>query len=193
MTTGATYTMPSAAASLNAAAAQISKARPSNGHRSTVATRFHNTSSPTSSVHAAASAGRSLNSARWSNRGLHTPSARATGLMPRSGLLRAVRLDMLGKAGDRSENALVVGIIGAELNAVLLGDGERKLEQINRVQTQAVAVQADLRISLFGRHIHIQRLDHPCCMFRLYRRLRAHTTSVICNAAGRVTGEGRQV
>ena len=53
----------------------------------------------------------------------------------------------------------VVGVIGAELKTVGLGDRHRNLQDVDRVETQSLAIQWCGGIDLRGRHFQVERFD----------------------------------
>jgi hypothetical protein len=52
--------------------------------------------------------------------------------------------DVLGEARQRFEDAHVVLVVGAHLEAVALRDDERDLEDVDRVEAEALAVERRL-------------------------------------------------
>src|SRR6187551_993190 len=67
--------------------------------------------------------------------------------------------DVLGEARQRFEDAHVVLVVGAHLEAVSLRDDERDLEDVDRVEAEALAVQRRLGIDRFGGDVEVQGLD----------------------------------
>jgi hypothetical protein len=58
--------------------------------------------------------------------------------------------DVLRETRQRAEDAHVVFVVGAELEAVALRDDERDLEDVDRVEAQALAVERRLGIDRVG-------------------------------------------
>src|SRR5499426_3850081 len=65
---------------------------------------------------------------------------------PRS--LRASRLHVRVQAPQRAEDLVVVGVVRPKLDAVRLGDRERHLEDVDRVETEALAVERRVGLDL---------------------------------------------
>src|ERR1700704_898296 len=74
-------------------------------------------------------------------------------------LLSPVRGDVVGELAQRAEDALVLLAVGAQLHAVLLGYDQRDFQDVDRVQSQALAVQGRVRSDVGGRDIQVQGLD----------------------------------
>src|SRR5256885_12606950 len=55
--------------------------------------------------------------------------------------------------------SLVLLAVGAQLHAVAFGHHERDLQDVDRVQAQALAEEWLRRIDVRGRHVQVQRLD----------------------------------
>src|SRR5581483_1348176 len=93
------------------------------------------------------------------------PTTSATSSSTRSAPPTRVRslgplpLDMLVEAAKRTEDRDVVAVIGADLYAVLPGDRKRDFQDVDRIQTQSVAVQGRLRVDLLDGGFEIQRGD----------------------------------
>src|SRR5688572_7313986 len=51
-------------------------------------------------------------------------------------LLLALARDMRAQSAQRGENALVLRVVGAQLEAVLAADRQRDLEQVDRVEPE---------------------------------------------------------
>ena len=62
--------------------------------------------------------------------------------------LDAVTLDVSGERAQRAEDAHVVLVVRAQLEAVALGDLQRQLQRVDRIQTQAGLEQRRLRIDV---------------------------------------------
>ena len=92
---------------------------------------------------------------------------------------------MLGEARQRLEDAHVVLVVGAQLEAIALRDDERDLEDVDRVEAEAFAVERRLGIDRLGSDVEVQRLDqkrgdfalqigvgegHSCDRARPYRK-----------------------
>src|SRR6187399_488786 len=74
-------------------------------------------------------------------------------------LTLSLRADVLGEARQRFEDAHVVLVVGAHLEAIALRDDERDLEDVDRVEAEALAVERRLRVDRFGSDVQIQRFD----------------------------------
>ena len=61
-----------------------------------------------------------------------------------------MRADVLGEARQRREDAHVVLVVGAQLEAVALRDDERDLEDVDRVEAEAFAVERRLGVDRSG-------------------------------------------
>ena len=66
---------------------------------------------------------------------------------------------MLGEARQRLEDAHVVLVVGAHLEAVALRDDERDLEDVDRIEAEAFAVERRLGIDRFRGDVEVQGLD----------------------------------
>ena len=71
----------------------------------------------------------------------------------------AVGGDVLGEACQRPEDAHVVFVVGAELEAVALRDDERHFEDVDRVEAEAFAVERRFGIDRVGRGLEVERFD----------------------------------
>src|SRR6187455_1777506 len=67
--------------------------------------------------------------------------------------------DVLGEARQRFEDAYVVLVVGTHLKAVALRDDERDLEDVDRVEAEALAVERRLRVDRFRGDVEVQGLD----------------------------------
>src|SRR5688572_29765693 len=56
-------------------------------------------------------------------------------------LLCPVRLDVTAQAAQRAEDLHIVLVVRAELHAVRFRDGERQLEDVDRIEAEPIAVQ----------------------------------------------------
>src|SRR5262245_4327226 len=70
---------------------------------------------------------------------------------PRS--LRASRLHVRVQAPQRAEDLVVVGVVRPKLDAVRLGDRERHLEDVDRVETEPLTVERRVGRDLLGFHV----------------------------------------
>ncbi len=68
---------------------------------------------------------------------------------------------------QRAEYLLILFAVGAELNAILLGDNESDLENVYGIQAEAFAIECRLRIDLLGADIEIQGGDDETGNFAL--------------------------
>jgi hypothetical protein len=73
---------------------------------------------------------------------------------------------VLGEARQRPEDAHVVLVVGAELEAVALRDDERDLEDVDRVEAEAFAVEGRLGIDRVGRDLEVERFDQKVATSR---------------------------
>ena len=81
-------------------------------------------------------------------------------------------LDVLGKRAQAAEDALVVGVVRAELKAVALGHGERKLERVDRIKAKIAAEESRIRIDRLRFHpVDIQVLHDELGKLALGGRL----------------------
>src|SRR5487761_2193071 len=67
--------------------------------------------------------------------------------------------DVLGETGEGREDADVVLIVGAQLEAVALRNNQRHLENVDRIEAEAFAVQRRLRIDRFGSDLQVEGLN----------------------------------
>src|SRR5438045_9203271 len=74
-------------------------------------------------------------------------------------LLRPVSRDVLDEMPQGAECLLVLFAIGPQLHAVLLGDDERDLQDVYRIETEALAVQRSIRVDIRRCDLQVQRLD----------------------------------
>src|SRR5687768_6929721 len=99
----------------------------------------------------------------------HSPStrqARAARLL--AALLRNVR----GEGAQRGEDAVVVGIVRAQLETVLLRNRDRHLQDVDRIEPEAlVAVERGLGVDVARRHLEVQDLDQHLRELALEGRL----------------------
>ena len=68
--------------------------------------------------------------------------------------LGAMRSDVFGQAGEAGEDPDVVFVVGAQLEAEALGNDQRDLEDVDRVEAQAIAVAVPVKRGVgadFGR------------------------------------------
>jgi demethylmenaquinone methyltransferase / 2-methoxy-6-polyprenyl-1,4-benzoquinol methylase len=68
--------------------------------------------------------------------------------------------DVIDQARERREDTDVVCIVGAQLEAVSLGNDERDFEDVDRIETEPFAVQRRLRVDRLGRDIQVERINH---------------------------------
>jgi hypothetical protein len=68
--------------------------------------------------------------------------------------------DVLRQAAQRGVDGGVVLVVGAQLKAVLLGNGQGHFENVNRIQAQTVAVQRRVRVDVGSGHVEVERRDH---------------------------------
>src|SRR5216684_784409 len=68
-------------------------------------------------------------------------------------------LDMLAQAAQRSEDLAVEIVVGAQLDAVGLGDRQGDLQNVDRIQPHAFSVQRGARVDFRGLHLQIERGD----------------------------------
>src|SRR5690606_8649303 len=158
----------------NAATANAAQARGrsrSKGAASRINTRSSTATAATrpsrDSAAACASSGYAIAAAQRS-----ANAARATAAPASAGL---VLLDMRGERAQRREDAAVVGAVRTQLEAVTLADGERKLERVDRVQSQAGVEQRRLRIDVAGGDaFQVQAFDQQLRQRALGVGLRGH-------------------
>ncbi|OIQ69425.1 hypothetical protein GALL_489770 [mine drainage metagenome] len=55
---------------------------------------------------------------------------------------------MVGQMAQRTEDALVVGVVGAKLHAEALGDNQSNFEDVDGVQPQTLAIERLVRIDI---------------------------------------------
>ena len=82
-----------------------------------------------------------------------------------------MRADVLGEAAERREDPHVVLVVGAQLEAVALRDDERDLEDVDRVEAEAFAVELRGRHDVGRCHLEIERFDQQHGQLVLERRL----------------------
>src|SRR5580658_794049 len=75
-------------------------------------------------------------------------------------LLSPVLGDVFDQPAQRAEDVLVLLAVGAQLYPVLLGDHQGDLEDIDRVQSQALTIEGLVRVDLGGCDVEIQGLDN---------------------------------
>src|SRR4029077_9578132 len=83
-------------------------------------------------------------------------------------LLSAVPRDVRAERAQRSEDALVVRVVRTQREAVALGDGDRHLEDVDRIEAETLlAEQPGLRIDGGGRQVEVKHLYQHLCEFAL--------------------------
>jgi len=87
--------------------------------------------------------------------------------------------DVRAQGAQGRENALVVGIIRAQLESIFARDGKRHLEQINRVESKALAKQPHLGIQRIGWLVEIDGLNDQACHF-VFKFFLRHQALVPC-------------
>jgi hypothetical protein len=68
---------------------------------------------------------------------------------------------------ERAEDVFILFAVRAQLNPVLLGNDQRDLEDVDRVQTQTLPVEGRDWIDLGGGDVEIQSLDNEIRDFSL--------------------------
>ena len=86
------------------------------------------------------------------------------------GLFAPVLRDVGGQRAQREEDLLVVLVVGAQLEAITLRHLQRQLEDVDRVEAQALAVQRRRRVDLRRRQLQVERLHDHAGQFALERR-----------------------
>src|SRR5882757_3322316 len=92
-------------------------------------------------------------------------------------LLGPVCCDVVRQVSQGAEDLLVLFAVGAELNAILLGDDQRDLENVYGIQAKTLSIQRRLRIDVGRGHIDVQGGDnqlgnlalHSCVVIRRRR------------------------
>src|SRR5436190_19123172 len=74
-------------------------------------------------------------------------------------LALSMSADVLGEARQRFEDANVVLVVGAHLKAIALRDDERDLEDVDRVEAEAFAIERRLRVDRLRGGVEVQCLD----------------------------------
>ena len=67
--------------------------------------------------------------------------------------------DVVGQARQRVEDAHVVLVVGAQLEAVALRDDERDLEDVDRIEAEAFAVERRLGVDRFRGDVEVEGFD----------------------------------
>lgn len=71
-------------------------------------------------------------------------------------LLGSVCRDVVREMPKGAEDLLVFFAVGTELNAIVLGDNQGDLKNVDRIQTEPVPIERGPRINLGGGQIEVQ-------------------------------------
>src|SRR5258708_37669017 len=74
-------------------------------------------------------------------------------------LFDPVLLDVLVQAAQRTEDLAIEVVVGTQLDAVGLGDRQGHLQNVDRIQPHAFAVQRGARVDFRGPHLQVERGD----------------------------------
>ena len=77
---------------------------------------------------------------------------------------------MVGEAAQRFESVLVFRAVCTQLQAITLGNHQGNFQHIDRIKSQAIAIQRGIRINLRRRGIEVKGLDHQFSNFALQIR-----------------------
>src|ERR1700683_455978 len=102
---------------------------------------------------------RTLQTAALSSRSARRPAAWRS--------LHPLRCDILCEVAQRTKNLAILLAIGAQLDAILLGDDQRHLEDVDGIQPQTLAVQRRIGTDIARIYFKIERLDNEACNFAL--------------------------
>src|SRR3984885_227016 len=115
-----------------------------------------------------------LNASWNSVRVLHT--LRAAALSSRSarrpaalGSLHPLCCDIFRQVAQRTKNFTIFLAVGAQLDAIFLGDDQRDLQDVNGIQPQTLAIERCIGADIARIHFKIERLDNEASNLTLER------------------------